>query len=317
MIQIQKILINLLQDKSLIVNEIKTHFPREKADHENESLPQVVSNIFSKLDWLIEIISDFPYNFEEIHLFLFYNQNKLNNYKKKYIEQNLINYQKLNLSQQIRNKYNIFFHIVYTFPSIGKMSLNYSLDKIKEIKEKITQMENDRKKEINELREKFEEERKKEINELSEKFEEERKKFEEERKKEINELSEKFEEERKKEINELSEKFEEERKITNINIQNLKKQVDELKKSIGNKDSNPIKNEVKTAKMNISECVTKRNIYDMIYNNIKIKKEQNKELEEYENAYLQLFLLCQSEANINNYNDFNGLSLLKYGHNST
>ena len=262
------------------MNEIKTHFPREKADHENESLPQVVSNIFSKLDWLIEIISDFPYNFEEIHLFLFYNQNKLNNYKKKYIEQNLINYQKLNLSQQIRNKYNIFFHIVYTFPSIGKMSLNYSLDKIKEIKEKITQMENDRKKEINELREKFEEER-------------------------------------KKEINELSEKFEEERKITNINIQNLKKQVDELKKSIGNKDSNPIKNEVKTAKMNISECVTKRNIYDMIYNNIKIKKEQNKELEEYENAYLQLFLLCQSEANINNYNDFNGLSLLKYGHNST
>ena len=160
------------------------------------------------------------------------------------------------------------------------MSLNYSLDKIKEIKEKITQMEIDREKEINELREKFEEER-------------------------------------KKEINELSEKFEEERKITNINIQNLKKQVDELKKSIGNKDSNPIKNEVKTVKMNISEGVTKRNIYDMIYNNIKIKKEQNKELEEYENAYLQLFLLCQNEANINNYNDFNGLSLLKYCHNSS
>ena len=263
---------SFITKESLIVVEIKTHFPKEnKSTLECEILPTVIDKMVDKLSLLLEIISDFPYNYNQIHLMLFYDQNKLTQYNEKYFIKQLDICKNNYLSDTIQKKYNIYFHIFYTFPSIAKMSLTYVLDKINKI----------------------EEERKNDILQ----FNEERKKNEEERKK--------YEEERKKNEEEFK-----------IKIDFLEKEIDGLKSIISDNKQQTHRNEDKILKNNNNKSPedSENTIYDKEFDRIKKKRNENTNLEEFEEAYYQLFLLCQEKSKFFKNYKFNGIGLLKYNH---
>ena len=105
---------SFIPGKSLIVIEVKSHFPREKSSTiENESLPEVIMKMTEKLPLLLNIILDFPYKFQKIHLMLFYDQNKLTGYKKECIEECLNKYKQIYLGFQFQKSYDFFSYNLY------------------------------------------------------------------------------------------------------------------------------------------------------------------------------------------------------------
>ena len=122
---------------SLIIMEVKMHFPKENDKNKNENLKNVILNLFNKIDLILTLIKKFPYKLKNIHCMLFYDQNKLKNYNIKNIK-NYLKDAKKEIDFLFKD-YKIFFHILYVFPSISQMSLNLIGSELKEIKNALQQ----------------------------------------------------------------------------------------------------------------------------------------------------------------------------------
>ena len=286
---------------SLIIIEAKMHFPKENTKNKLKNFSQVIEEMFEKLELYLEIINDFPYKFTEIQLMLFYDQNKINNYK----EENIKNYilsgkKKLNIKAL---KYNIFFQIIYVFPSIGKMSLSLIEKEFKEMKEEYKNIINKMKEEYNKMKEEYN-------------------KMKEENNLKITELQ--------NQINQIVNELKKEREDNNLKIielkvenKNLKNYIDQLKetnKNLQSKNKNLTKKEedkININNNNIIKEITDKNqngkkddnnktknpnydelneINDKIFVDILKRKKNNNTISKGETAYYQLTLLCLNES---------------------
>ena len=121
--------------KSIIFIEVKKEFPKEKEIIQNKkSLKEVIEGMIEKVNYFMfiykEIFKDLK--IENIQLLLLYDQNRIENYKES-IKNYILAYKDL-IANYIKN-YNIYFNILYIYPSIGKIALN-------EIKNEMGIMEN-------------------------------------------------------------------------------------------------------------------------------------------------------------------------------
>ena len=109
--------------KSLILFEIKMDFPKKKEKGTNKNLEEVIMGILEKVKFFIAIYKDIFKNLDikNLQLLILFDQNKITKYKKAI--QNHINKYKY-LLDDYTEKLDVYFHILYIFPSIGKISLN-------------------------------------------------------------------------------------------------------------------------------------------------------------------------------------------------
>ena len=121
----------LIKNNSIVLIEVKTHFPKLKEEDQRTNLENIIKMMFIKLNYFVDLYHEIlQKKFEEIKLILLYDQNRLSNYENDIII-NIIDKNKDKF--QALKKYDLYFDIVYIIPSIGKISLNYISQKITKI----------------------------------------------------------------------------------------------------------------------------------------------------------------------------------------
>ena len=141
----------LIKNNSIVLIEVKTHFPKLKEEDQRTNLENIIKMMFIKLNYFVDLYHEIlQKKFEEIKLILLYDQNRLSNYENDIII-NIIDKNKDKF--QALNKYDLYFDIVYIIPSIGKISLNYISQKLQKLEEqnKIIKEENKNIKEQNKI----------------------------------------------------------------------------------------------------------------------------------------------------------------------
>ena len=133
----------LIRNNSIVLIEVKTHFPKENEDDHDNNLENVIKIMFTKLNYFVPLYKKIlKKNIKEIKMILLYDQNRLKNYKSSitnYLEQYKQNYKIIDQSE-------LYFDIIYIIPSIGKLSLNHINQQLFETKQKIKQLENNNQK---------------------------------------------------------------------------------------------------------------------------------------------------------------------------
>ena len=123
----------LIKNNSIVLIEVKTHFPKLKEEDQRTNLENIIKMMFIKLNYFVDLYHEIlQKKFEEIKLILLYDQNRLSNYENDIII-NIIDKNKNKF--QALNKYDLYFDIVYIIPSIGKISLNYISQKLQKLEE--------------------------------------------------------------------------------------------------------------------------------------------------------------------------------------
>ena len=123
----------LIKNNSIVLIEVKTHFPKLKEEDQRTNLENIIKMMFIKLNYFVDLYHEIlQKKFEEIKLILLYDQNRLSNYENDIII-NIIDKNKDKF--QALNKYDLYFDIVYIIPSIGKISLNYISQKLQKLEE--------------------------------------------------------------------------------------------------------------------------------------------------------------------------------------
>lgn len=123
----------LIKNNSIVLIEVKTHFPKLKEEDQRTNLENIIKMMFIKLNYFVDLYHEIlQKKFEEIKLILLYDQNRLSNYENNIII-NIIDKNKDKF--QALNKYDLYFDIVYIIPSIGKISLNYISQKLQKLEE--------------------------------------------------------------------------------------------------------------------------------------------------------------------------------------
>ena len=141
----------LIKNNSIVLIEVKTHFPKLKEEDQRTNLENIIKMMFIKLNYFVDLYHEIlQKKFEEIKLILLYDQNRLSNYENDIII-NIIDKNKDKF--QALKKYDLYFDIVYIIPSIGKISLNYISQKLQKLEEqnKIIKEENKNIKEQNKI----------------------------------------------------------------------------------------------------------------------------------------------------------------------
>ena len=141
----------LIKNNSIVLIEVKTHFPKLKEEDQRTNLENIIKMMFIKLNYFVDLYHEIlQKKFEEIKLILLYDQNRLSNYENDIII-NIIDKNKDKF--QALKKYDLYFDIVYIIPSIGKISLNYISQKLQKLEEEnqIIKEENKIIKEENEI----------------------------------------------------------------------------------------------------------------------------------------------------------------------
>jgi len=141
----------LIKNNSIVLIEVKTHFPKLKEEDQRTNLENIIKMMFIKLNYFVDLYHEIlQKKFEEIKLILLYDQNRLSNYENNIII-NIIDKNKDKF--QALKKYDLYFDIVYIIPSIGKISLNYISQKLQKLEEqnKIIKEENKNIKEQNKI----------------------------------------------------------------------------------------------------------------------------------------------------------------------
>ena len=258
-----------------------------------DSLSETIDKLIQKLPLILRIISGFPYKFNDIHLMLFYDQNKLTKYKisdfKNYLNQYTAQYLD---KDNIKNNYNLFFHILYTFPSIGTIPMTFfseSMDKLKKYEEKIEYYNNEIKKNAEE-RENNEKIMKKYAEEIDKKNEE-IKKYAEKMEKKDEEIK-KYAEERKNNeeiIKRYTEQMEKFSKVIQKYDEKIKNYGEIKRKEINNLIENYNENKTKEINEYKKEIEIKTNNYN-----------EQKEVNEEQNNEISVLLKKQEERNVSN-----------------
>ena len=164
----------LIKKDSIILIEVKTHFPKEIEEDKNNNLENIIKVMFTKLNYFIYLYSKILLiKAKEIKIILLYDQNRLINYKNNIIE--YIDKYKNNFTDI--DTYELYFDILYIIPYISKLSLNNINNKLLEANKRIEKLE-----ENNKRIQKLEEENKRikileENNKRIQKLEEENEKF--------------------------------------------------------------------------------------------------------------------------------------------
>ena len=123
----------LIKNNSIVLIEVKTHFPKLKEEDQRTNLENIIKMMFIKLNYFVDLYHEIlQKKFEEIKLILLYDQNRLSNYENDIII-NIIDKNKDKF--QALKKYDLYFDIVYIIPSIGKISLNYISQKLQKLEE--------------------------------------------------------------------------------------------------------------------------------------------------------------------------------------
>jgi hypothetical protein len=123
----------LIKNNSIVLIEVKTHFPKLKEEDQRTNLENIIKMMFIKLNYFVDLYHEIlQKKFEEIKLILLYDQNRLSNYENNIII-NIIDKNKDKF--QALKKYDLYFDIVYIIPSIGKISLNYISQKLQKLEE--------------------------------------------------------------------------------------------------------------------------------------------------------------------------------------
>ena len=123
----------LIKNNSIVLIEVKTHFPKLKEEDQRTNLENIIKMMFIKLNYFVDLYHEIlQKKFEEIKLILLYDQNRLSNYENDIII-NIIDKNKDRF--QALNKYDLYFDIDYIIPSIGKISLNYISQKLQKLEE--------------------------------------------------------------------------------------------------------------------------------------------------------------------------------------
>jgi len=138
----------IIHKNSIIFIEVKMEFPKKKEIIKNKkNLEKVIEDMIEKVNYFMKIYSKIfiELNIQNIQLLLLYNNNRIINYQDT-IETYIAQHKKL-IKEYYKN-YNVYFHILYIYPSIGKIALN-------EISAQISNMEESQKQnkiEIEELK---------------------------------------------------------------------------------------------------------------------------------------------------------------------
>ena len=121
----------LIKNNSIVLIEVKTHFPKLKEEDQRTNLENIIKMMFIKLNYFVDLYHEIlQKKFEEIKLILLYDQNRLSNY-----ENNII----INIIDKNKDRFkdlgecDLYFDIVYIMPSIGKISLNYISQKLQKL----------------------------------------------------------------------------------------------------------------------------------------------------------------------------------------
>ena len=139
----------LIKNNSIVLIEVKTHFPKLKEEDQRTNLENIIKMMFIKLNYFVDLYHEIlQKKFEEIKLILLYDQNRLSNYENDII---------INIIDKNKDRFkdlgecDLYFDIVYIIPSIGKISLNYISQKLQKLEEqnKIIKEENKNIKEQN------------------------------------------------------------------------------------------------------------------------------------------------------------------------
>ena len=312
-----------IQKDSLIFLEVKTHFPKTKETDEKQNLENLIKTMFIKLNYYIclysEILKDVT--IKNIYIILLYNKQRIKNYRKVILEQ-------INKFKECFNDikyYIIYFDIIFIFPSIGKLSLNYINRKIKNsyniqnkkfknLEEKNNKAQND----INIANEKI-----KNLEELNLKAQndsiianEKIKNLEELNLKAQNDS--KIANEKIKNLEELNLKAQNDSIISNDKIKNLEKKVSELSLIIEylKNNRNVPTNQINTLLLKSEPSRNNNNVCQINYNDsiaFKIKEKMNAgyQVYDYEKIYYKIFMMVYEKLNIKD------LDLMNYKKNHT
>ena len=123
----------LIKNNSIVLIEVKTHFPKLKEEDQRTNLENIIKMMFIKLNYFVDLYHEIlQKKFEEIKLILLYDQNRLSNYENDII---------INIIDKNKDRFkdlgecDLYFDIVYIIPSIGKISLNYISQKLQKLEE--------------------------------------------------------------------------------------------------------------------------------------------------------------------------------------
>ena len=235
----------LLLKNSLNFIEVKTHFPKDQENNENNNLKNVIKTMFIKLNYFVdlffEILTDDK--IDNIKIILLYDQIRLKNYDK-IISKYINTYKKLITFKKAKAEF-IYFDIIYIIPSISKFVIMKSnTEENLELKNQIQNL-----KESNEA--------------LTKKITLANTKFNEE--KNISNI-------KIKNLELANAKFIEEKNISDIKIKNLQDEIEEIKKLLFELNAN------KNPKNKLEESENKNNYSKNPNINIKVEEEFSKEM---------------------------------------
>ena len=235
----------LLLKNSLNFIEVKTHFPKDQENNENNNLKNVIKTMFIKLNYFVdlffEILTDDK--IDNIKIILLYDQIRLKNYDK-IISKYINTYKKLITFKKAKAEF-IYFDIIYIIPSISKFVIMKSnTEENLELKNQIQNL-----KESNE--------------DLTKKITLANTKFNEE--KNISNI-------KIKNLELANAKFIEEKNISDIKIKNLQDEIEEIKKLLFELNAN------KNPKNKLEESENKNNYSKNPNINIKVEEEFSKEM---------------------------------------
>lgn len=130
----------LIKKDSIILIEVKTHFPKEIEEEKNNNLENIIKIMFSKLNYFVNLYSKILLKkVKEIKIILLYDQQRLINYKNnisQYIEKYKLNFVEI-------DSYNLYFDIIYIIPYISKISLNQIGSQLSEANKRIKNLEDE------------------------------------------------------------------------------------------------------------------------------------------------------------------------------
>ena len=235
----------LLLKNSLNFIEVKTHFPKDQENNENNNLKNVIKTMFIKLNYFVdlffEILTDDK--IDNIKIILLYDQIRLKNYDK-IISKYINTYKKLITFKKAKAEF-IYFDIIYIIPSISKFVIMKSnTEENLELKNQIQNLKESNK------------DLTKRITLANTKFIEE---------KNISDI-------KIKNLELANAKFIEEKNISDIKIKNLQDEIEEIKKLLFELNAN------KNPKNKLEESENKNNYSKNPNINIKVEEEFSKEM---------------------------------------
>ena len=235
----------LLLKNSLNFIEVKTHFPKDQENNENNNLKNVIKTMFIKLNYFVDLFFEILTNdtIDNIKIILLYDQIRLKNYDK-IISKYINTYKKLITFKKAKAEF-IYFDIIYIIPSISKFVIMKSnTEENLELKNQIQNL-----KESNEA--------------LTKKITLANTKFNEE--KNISNI-------KIKNLELANAKFIEENKKSDVKIKNLQDEIEEIKKLLLELNAN------KNPKNKLEESENKNNYSKNPNINIKVEEEFSKEM---------------------------------------